>query len=119
MDIRASSLFRHFTSLVSIRAHSWLERKSQHFDRGRDFDVLVANDEVQSPGCTRTRLRAWRRRWVRASLSRRTFVFFVVHVQRANDKELPGRSCDFVQGLSRCGRGRLKTDIDEVALHQW
>ena len=31
---------------VSIRVHSWLKRKPQHFDRGGDFDVLVADDEI-------------------------------------------------------------------------
>ena len=33
-------------SFVFIRVDSWLRSKSQHFDRGRDFDVLVAHDEI-------------------------------------------------------------------------
>ena len=48
---------------VFIRVHLWLERKPQHFDGSGDFDVLVANDEVQGARCTRTRWRAWGRRW--------------------------------------------------------
>src|SRR5215469_2676390 len=68
-----------------IRAHSWLKRKAEHFDGGGDFDVLSANDEVERAGallagrCLRNW--GWRRR--SASFARRTFVFFVVNVQRA------------------------------------
>jgi hypothetical protein len=29
-----------------IRVDSWLRSKSKYFDRGRDFDVLVAHDEI-------------------------------------------------------------------------
>jgi len=32
--------------LFGIRVHSWLRAKPQHFDRGRDFDVLVAHYEI-------------------------------------------------------------------------
>ena len=32
--------------LCFIYVNSWLRSKSKHFDRGRDFDVLVAHDEI-------------------------------------------------------------------------
>jgi hypothetical protein len=32
--------------LCLIRVHSWLRAKSQHFDRGGDFDVLVTDYEI-------------------------------------------------------------------------
>lgn len=36
--------------MALIRVHSWLKRKAQHFDRGGDLDVLVADDEIQRAG---------------------------------------------------------------------
>ena len=49
----------------------------------------------------------------------RAFVFFVVHVERANNKELAGRACDFVQDFSR-GTGRsFERDLHHVALDQF
>jgi hypothetical protein len=39
-------------TFVFIRVHSWLESKSQHFDCGRNLDVLVAYNEIQRGGGT-------------------------------------------------------------------
>jgi len=33
-------------SFVFVRVDSWLRAKSQHFDRGGDFDVLVTDYEI-------------------------------------------------------------------------
>jgi hypothetical protein len=33
-------------ALAKVGVHSWLKREPQHFDRGGDFDVLVADDEI-------------------------------------------------------------------------
>jgi hypothetical protein len=33
-------------TFVCIRVHSWLKRKPQHLNRGGDFDVFVAYDEI-------------------------------------------------------------------------
>ena len=63
------------------------------------------------------RLGDWRRRC--RFLCERAFVFFVVHVERANDEELSGRTCDFVQDFSRCSGRRFESDIDHVALDQF
>ena len=47
------------------------------------------------------------------------FVFFVVHVKRANDEELAGGTCDFVHDFSR-GTGRsFERDLNHVALDQF
>src|SRR5436309_11486729 len=81
-----------------LKKHSWLKGKAQHFDRRRDFDVLIAHDEIQSPGSRLAwrRLRTRRRHWACASLARWTFVFFVMHIQCANDEKLSGGGCNFV-----------------------
>lgn len=69
-----------------------LKRKPQHFDRRGDFDVLVADDEVQGAGALLAGrcFWAWGRRRRSGSLVWWAFVFFVVHVERANDEELAG-----------------------------
>src|SRR6266567_9266164 len=98
-----------------------LESKSQHFDRSRHFDMLVAYDEIQRSGCARLRRsRLLGSSWSRLCglLSRRTFVFFVVHVQRANDENLPAGTCNFVQEFLRRGRRRLEREVNNVALYQ-
>ncbi len=82
--------------------------------------MLVTDYEIQTANCAGlgwTRLRNRRRCWACAFFTRWTFVFFVVHIERANDEELSGRGNDFVQRFSRCAGRRLKADIDNVALN--
>ena len=83
--------------------------------------MLVADDEVQRTGALLAgRLAGLGLVWaLRRSLVRWPFIFFIVDVQRANDKELPGRVCNFVQDFSR-GTGRsFERDLDHVALDQF
>src|SRR5437667_5197163 len=72
---------------------SWLKGESQHLDRGRDFDVLVADDEIQRSiaGLIRSCLLGGRRIWFSDLFARRTFILFIVHVQSANDEKLSTR----------------------------
>ena len=86
-------------TFVFIRVHPWLKGKLQHLDRGRNFDVLVAHDEIQRSGGTGmswSYLLSFDRRWRCHPFARRTFVFLVVHIQRANDKKLSGGTCDLI-----------------------
>ena len=64
-----------------------LKSKAQHFDSGGDFDVLVADNEVQRADALQAGrcLRVWGRRGLRGPLMGRAFVFVVVHVESAND----------------------------------
>src|SRR5215471_5223799 len=82
--------------------------------------MLVANDEVQRAGALLAgrSLRDWS--WCRRSGSsaRRAFVFFIVHVERANDEELSGGICDLVKTFSRGPRRSFERDLDYVAFDQ-
>ena len=106
--------------ILSIRVHSWLKGESQHLDRGRDFDVLIANDEIQRSIARlfRSCRLGPRRVWFSGLFARRTFVLFIVHVQRANDEKLPTRTCDLIQDFSRRSRRCFKRNVDNVALQQ-
>src|SRR5438067_6161422 len=109
---------------IVFRLHfhvSWLEGEPQHLDRGRDFDVLIANDEIERSiaGLRRSFLLGWRRVRFGSLLARRTFVLFIVHVQSANDKKLSGRAGDLIQDFSRRSRCRFKCKIHNIALQQF
>ena len=87
--------------------------------------MLVTDDEVQRRGALRAgrsllagrsfRVGDWRGR-CGDSLVRWPLILFIVHVQRANDEELAGGTCDFVHDFSR-GTGRsFERDLNHVAL---
>ena len=55
--------------------------------------------EIQRSGGTGmswSYLLSFDRRWRCHPFARRTFVFLVVHIQRANDKKLSGGTCDLI-----------------------
>ncbi len=81
--------------------------------------MFVADDKIQRAGVllTGTSCRSWRRCRTWASFSRRALVFFVMHVKRANDEELPGGTDDVVQDFPCCARRSLEAYVDHVALN--
>jgi hypothetical protein len=48
--MQPAATMERITIPARLCVHSFLKGKPQHFDRGGDFDVLVANDEIQRAG---------------------------------------------------------------------
>src|SRR5439155_2856889 len=119
-DARATQRIRSIVFHLHFHV-SWLKGESQHLDRGRDFDVLVADDEIQRSigGLIRSCLLGRRRIWFSDLFARRTFILFIVQVQSANDEKLSTRVGNLIQDFSRRSRRRLKREIDNVALQQF
>src|SRR5947208_3393052 len=100
---------------------SRLKDESQHLDRGRDFDVLVANNEIERSVARliRTCRLGARRICLGGLFARRTFILFIVHVQSADDKKLSTRAHDLIQDFSRRSRRCFKCKLHNVALQQF
>ena len=78
--------------------------------------MLVANDKVQRTASLLAGRSCWAWSWHgrSGSSARRAFVFFVVHVERANNEELSGGICDFVKTFSRGPRRSFERDLDTL-----